>query len=59
MNQILAVLIGIGVLIFVLVGIFCVLLIKGTNIGRRVEDDEEQEKWIGKYCNRDSVYNKR
>ncbi len=59
MDQIFAVLTGIGVLTFVLIGIFFMLLIKGASIGRREEDDVEQEKWIHQHCNREFVYKKK
>lgn len=37
------------VVVFILVGIVCLLFIKGSNVGRKDEEDIEQEKWLHEY----------
>lgn len=35
--------------VFTLAGIVCMLFIKGANIGRKDQEDIEQEKWLHEY----------
>lgn len=49
MSELIGILPGVVLILCAIAGVVCLLFIKGASIGRKDEEDIEQEKWIQEY----------